>query len=142
MLKMRNKKINIILGMAIFCIALFLETTANIASATTPTTLNTGLSYLTAFGLSGTSIFELLSTILNWLLSLVGILGVLGFVISGIMYLTAIGEPKATEKAKNIMLYSIIGVSVALIGLIVVYALSYIFIGGTYALLNSMTVAI
>ncbi len=130
MLKMKNKIINIVLWMAIFW-----EVNVNItlaATTDTPTNLNTGLSKLMNFGLSGTSIFELLSTILNWLLSLVGILGVLGFVVSGIMYLTAAGDTKAIDRAKSIMLYSVIGVIVALVGLIVVYALSYIFVGGTY----------
>jgi hypothetical protein len=129
MFKLNNGKIIIFLSMVSFCAILFLTDTA---LATTPTTLTSGLTSLTSFGLSGTSVFELLSTILNWLLSLVGILGVIGFVVSGVMYLTSVGDTKAIEKAKSIMLYSIIGVIAALVGLIVVYALSYIFIGGSY----------
>jgi hypothetical protein len=57
--------------------------------------------------------------IMDWLLYIVGFLGVIGFAIAGILYLTAAGDDDRISKAKNAMLYSIIGVIVALAGLVV-----------------------
>ena len=85
-------------------------------------------SNLADFNLPDRTVDAILLTILEWLLSIVGILGVLGFVVAGITYLTSYGDDKALEKAKKMMLYSVVGVVVALIGLIVVTAISGIFI--------------
>jgi multisubunit Na+/H+ antiporter MnhB subunit len=57
-----------------------------------------------------------------WLLGLLGFVAVIGFVISGIMYLVAAGDEKRQENAKRAMYYSIIGVIVGLSGLVIVYA--------------------
>lgn len=81
-------------------------------------------------GLKNTSVGTVLTTILNWLLSIVGIGGVIGFVVAGIMYLTAAGDEKKIGTAKTVMLYSIVGVVVAVIGLIAVAAIADIFITG------------
>ena len=81
--------------------------------------------------LKATSVGDVLKTILNYALSIVGIGGVIGFVVAGMMYLTAAGDEKKIGSAKNIMLYSIVGVVVALIGLIAVNAISTIFISNT-----------
>jgi len=52
------------------------------------------------------------------LLAVVGIVGVIGFAIAGILYLTAAGDEGRIGTAKNAMMYSIIGVIVALAGLV------------------------
>lgn len=75
-------------------------------------------------GIANMSIFELISFFMNWLLGIVGVLAVIAFVISGILYLTAAGDEEQVEKAKGVMMYAIIGLVVALIGLIVVNAIS------------------
>ena len=80
--------------------------------------------------LKDTPVGDVLTTILNWLLSIVGIGGVIGFVVAGIMYLTAAGDEKKIGTAKTVMLYSIVGVVVAVIGLIAVAAIADIFITG------------
>lgn len=67
-------------------------------------------------------IVQILTNGMNWLLIIVGILGVIGFVISGILYLTAAGDETQIDKAKSAMLYSILGVIVALIGVVVIQA--------------------
>lgn len=74
--------------------------------------------------LSNASITTIIKSLMNWLLMMVGIVGVIGFVISGIMYLTAAGDSGVIDRAKKAMTYSIIGVLVALIGLVVIGAVN------------------
>jgi cytochrome bd-type quinol oxidase subunit 2 len=73
-------------------------------------------------GLPQGSLLGIITSIMNWLLVVVGILGVIGFVIAGILYLTAAGDEGRIDKAKNAMVYSIVGVIVALIGVVVIQA--------------------
>lgn len=75
-------------------------------------------------GLTNTTIYDLISVFMNWLLGIIGVLAVIAFVISGILYLTAAGDEGQIEKAKSVMMYAIIGLVVALIGLIVVNAIA------------------
>ena len=70
-------------------------------------------------GLEDTSIYTIITTVLNWLLLIVTVLAVIGFVISGIMFVTAGGSDRG-EDAKKWLTYSIMGIIVALIGYIVV----------------------
>jgi hypothetical protein len=65
-----------------------------------------------------------------WLLAIIGTLSVIAFVVSGIQYLTAAGDEKNIETAKKNLTYSVIGVVVALSGLIIVTTISMI-LGGT-----------
>jgi len=81
-------------------------------------------------GLPAGSIMAILKNGMNWLLIIVGILGVVGFVIAGILYLTAAGDDTQIEKAKKAMVYSIVGVIVALLGIVILQAASA-FLGGT-----------
>lgn len=69
-------------------------------------------------GLPVNSLFDIISNIMYWLLAIVGIVGVIGFAIAGILYLTAGGDEARIDTAKKAMLYSIIGVIVALAGLV------------------------
>jgi len=70
------------------------------------------------------SVMSIVTNIMNWLLSLVGILGVIGFAIAGILYLTAAGDETRIETAKKAMTMAIIGVIVALLGLVIIKAAS------------------
>jgi len=81
-------------------------------------------------GLPAGSIMGILKNGMNWLLIMVGILGVIGFVIAGILYLTAAGDETQIEKAKRAMIYSILGVIVALLGVVILQAASA-FLGGS-----------
>ncbi|MDO8565884.1 MAG: pilin [Candidatus Moranbacteria bacterium] len=85
----------------------------NVSKATTSTT-----------GLANKSVYSIIGTFMNWLLGLVGVLAVIAFVISGILYLTAAGNEEQVEKAKGIMTYAIIGLVVALLGLVIVNAVA------------------
>ncbi|NMC87266.1 MAG: hypothetical protein GYA69_02320 [Candidatus Moranbacteria bacterium] len=64
----------------------------------------------------------IITSAMNWLLILVGILGVIGFVIAGIIYLTAAGDEDQIAKGKKAMIYSIVGVIVALLGVVIIQA--------------------
>lgn len=77
-----------------------------------------------ATGLSEISIRDMITLIMNWLLYLLAALAVLGFVIAGILYITAAGDEGKTEKAKGLITYSIIGLVVALLGLVIVRTVS------------------
>ena len=73
-------------------------------------------------GLPAGSIVGIITSAMNWLLIIVGILGVIGFVIAGIIYLTAAGDEDQIAKGKKAMIYSIVGVIVALIGVVIIQA--------------------
>lgn len=77
---------------------------------------------VSGFGLPSGSITGIFVNILLWILRLFGIFGVLGFVISGILYLTAAGDEDRMQLAKRAMYYSIIGVVVGLLGVVIIQA--------------------
>lgn len=72
--------------------------------------------------LPGGSIMNIVINIMNWLLAIIGIAGVIGFAIAGILYLTAAGDDTRIGQAKNAMTYSIIGVIVAIAGVVALQA--------------------
>ncbi len=71
-------------------------------------------------------IYGIISNILEWLLTIVGIVGVIGFIISGLMYLTSTGEEAKIKVAKSAMTASITGVIVAISGVVVIKAVDNI----------------
>jgi hypothetical protein len=77
-------------------------------------------------------IMGIMKNFLNWILAIVGILGVLGFAIAGILYLTAAGDETRIATAKKAMTWSIVGVVVALLGVVVLKAVSTM-LGGSSA---------
>lgn len=80
-------------------------------------------------GTANTPVMDIAYAIMRGLLFLVGIIGIIGFVIAGIMYLVAAGDEDTIKRAKKAMLNSIIGIVVALIGLVVMTAISNIIAG-------------
>lgn len=83
-----------------------------------------GTANVSGTGLADGSIYNIISQTLAWLLGILGFIAVIGFVISGILYLTAAGNESQIEKAKNAMTYSIVGVIVALMGWVIVQAVN------------------
>jgi cytochrome bd-type quinol oxidase subunit 2 len=83
----------------------------------------------TATGLPETEAGQVVVNIMYWLLGMLGLLAMVMFVVSGIMYLTAGGDEKNTEHAKNNIKYAIIGVAVALVGYTVVYTIQQVVTG-------------
>jgi len=71
-------------------------------------------------GLPETDITQVLTNVMYWLLSLVGLLAIFMFVVAGSQYLTAAGDGDQTEAAKNTMKNAAIGVAVSLLGFVVV----------------------
>lgn len=53
--------------------------------------------------------------ITNWIFYLLMILVVIMFIAAGVIYLMAVGSPDKTKRAKQIMLYAVIGLVIALI---------------------------
>lgn len=74
--------------------------------------------------LANTPLGQVLGNLAHALLLLVGILAVIAFAISGIFYLTAAGNEDRMETGKRGMMYAIIGLVVALAGLIIVNAVN------------------
>lgn len=73
-------------------------------------------------GLPHPTLLQIITNISSWLLAIFGFIAVIGFVISGIIYLISAGDEDAQERAKRAMIYSITGVIVGLAGLVVIYA--------------------
>jgi hypothetical protein len=67
----------------------------------------------------------ILTNLLTWLLGIVGIIALIGFVISGIQYIIAAGDDTRMETAKKNMTYSIIGIIIALAGFVIVQAIDF-----------------
>lgn len=69
---------------------------------------------------TGTGFQEIATRALQFLLSIVGVLGIIGMVIGGGMMLTAYGSEERVKKGKQILTYAILGVIVSLSALIIV----------------------
>lgn len=80
-------------------------------------------------GLPDTPIYDIILNLLDWLLAILGIAGVIGFVLSGLLYLLAAGNENMIGTAKNAMTASILGVIVGLSGLVIIHAV-YWALGG------------
>ncbi len=72
-------------------------------------------------------ITTVLTGVLNFLLSVVGIIGILGVGISGLIYMTAGGDTKRVRLAKGILIGSIVGIVIALGALVFLTQVSSFF---------------
>lgn len=79
---------------------------------------------ISGFGLPSGSIMGIIQNILSWILMIFGFLGLIGFVISGIMYVLSSGNQEMIDKAKSAMTYSAIGIIVGLVGLVIIQAVN------------------
>lgn len=73
-------------------------------------------------GLPAGNLAMIIEGLVRWLLLVFGMIAIISFLISGIMYLTAAGDDDQQERAKRQMYWSIIGVIVGLIGLVIILA--------------------
>ncbi|NTW14767.1 MAG: hypothetical protein HGA38_00165 [Candidatus Moranbacteria bacterium] len=69
---------------------------------------------------SAKSAVEVAQNVLNFLLSIVGLLAMIMLVIGGLMFFAAAGDEKRAETAKGIVKYSVMGLSLAVVSLIIV----------------------
>lgn len=77
------------------------------------------------------TIYDIIKNLMMWLLGIFGFIGIIGFVIAGIMYLTAAGSDDQITKAKSAMKWSLVGVVVGLVGLVIIYAVDTALAPGT-----------
>jgi len=66
------------------------------------------------------SLSLILGNILSFALSAAGVVAILSFVVSGVLYASAAGDETRMRGTKNIMVFSVIGVAVCLSALVVV----------------------
>ena len=59
------------------------------------------------------NLLGIVQTVINTLLSIIGVLAVVMLILGGIRYTTSQGDKTAIESAKNTILYAIIGIVVA-----------------------------
>jgi len=62
----------------------------------------------------GDSAGDIIRTVVNTLLFLLGIAAVIVIIISGLIYVTSGGDSNNVQKAKNMLLYAVIGLVVAI----------------------------
>lgn len=94
-----------------------------VGGVSVPTTAGTGL--------SSQLVITILSSFLSWFLVVFGILALIAFVISGLQYLLAAGDEKSVETAKRNMKWAIVGVIVALVGVVIIQAIDAALNAGT-----------
>lgn len=82
-----------------------------------------GICFPATTGLSNVPVYVILYNFVWWLLAILGFIGIIAFVISGMQYLLSAGNEEMVKTAKSSMKYSIIGMVVALSGLVVIFAI-------------------
>ncbi len=70
--------------------------------------------------IKGPTLLEIAQNVLNFLLSIVGIIAIISLVIGGGMYLTSAGDEGRAETGKKITQYAIVGIIIALGSLVIV----------------------
>jgi hypothetical protein len=65
----------------------------------------------------------ILENVLKWILGIFGTIAIISFVVSGMQYFFATGDEKRMDTAKRNMLYSIIGIVVALASVVIIVAI-------------------
>lgn len=73
------------------------------------------------------SLVDIVKSVLEFLLSITGIIAIIMMIIGGLMYLTAAGDEDRAETGKKIVTYSIIGIAVASAALVIVTQISGFF---------------
>ncbi len=76
---------------------------------------------------NATPLSVILLRILDFLLSIVGVLGIIGLVVAGVLHLTAYGDEDRIRLAKRAALASVIGIIVALGALVLATQLTTFF---------------
>jgi len=72
---------------------------------------------------------EIMLTVIDWAIVIVGLLCVIIFIYGGFLYLTAQGETDRIETAKKVIIYAVIGVAVSVLGYVAVKTVNDILVG-------------
>lgn len=84
----------------------------------------------TVGGLSDREPGQVVVSVMNWLMAILGLIAIIMFVVAGMLYLTAAGDEQKTETAKRIIMYTIVGVAVALTAYVIVMTVEQLVTGG------------
>ena len=85
-----------------------------IAAASTTTEISEGVESVSQGNTSGTDLEDIIRIVINAILFLIGIVAVIMIIISGFRYIMAQGDTGQVTTAKNTLLYSIIGLVIAI----------------------------
>lgn len=77
------------------------------------------------------SVADILLSVLNFLLGIVGVLAIIMLVVGGVMFLTAAGSQDRITTGKKIVTYSLLGIVVALASLVIVRQIAEFFAPAT-----------
>ena len=130
-------KIKTILGSLAIIASGLVFATPTYATVTCPTPGSINKTADTLAGCNVTqdnSLMPTVQTIINVIIGVLGIVAVAVIVLGGVSYTTSAGDPGKTKKAKDTILYGIVGLVVALLAYAIVnFVLSSVFGGGTGA---------
>ena len=106
----------------------------NLVNSATSATGTSAITYPTGTGLpeNAAGIPGVIANVLKWLLLIFGALAIIAFVISGIIYLTSAGDEDQIKKAKQAMIYAVLGVIIGLAGYVVIVTINKL-LGATTA---------
>lgn len=74
------------------------------------------------------TIAEILAAVLKFLLSIVGVIAITMLVVGGMMYIAAAGDEDRMKTGKSIVVYSLIGITIALAALVIVTQVAMLFV--------------
>ena len=78
------------------------------------------------------SLFDTLKNVINVILGVLGIVTVIMIIIGGFTYITSQGDPNKTKKAKDTIMYGVIGLVIALLAFAIVnFVLANVFNGNS-----------
>ena len=78
------------------------------------------------------SLMKRVQVIINVILSVLGIVTVIMIILGGVQYTTSAGDPAKVTKAKNTIMYGVIGLVIALLAFAIVnFVLANVFNGGS-----------
>jgi hypothetical protein len=75
---------------------------------------------------------QILSNILTWMLQIIGVIAIIGFIVSGIQYMLSAGDESMIKTAKRNMMYSILGIIVALASFVIIQAIDFALRGQSF----------
>lgn len=80
-------------------------------------------------GTNTQDLFKTVQTIINWILAVLGVVAVVMIIVGGVTYMTSQGDPGKTKRARDTILYGIIGLIIALLAYAIVnFVLTSIFV--------------